>query len=109
MKHQEYICRSYEMARDLSRYVVLNVNVYNPRAKQVYAWTHCEWFNFNMPLDYLFSWIKDIEPEIKDIAISLYCRLNDNTEIPIKKGSTQPLKDICASHIMEIQCVNEKR
>lgn len=100
----DYVCRSYDMARDLSRFVVLSVNVMNRRNNTLYIWTHCEWFKFEMPLEHLYNWINDLEPDLKDVTFSLTCKLNDNHIVPIMKTNSQTLKDICASHIMELEC-----
>lgn len=109
-RYMDYVCRAYDMVRDKSRYVVLTVSINNYKNHQYYVWTHCEWFDFTMPSEYLYNWIKDIEPELKDIAFTLFCKLNDKTTSLIKRtGSERTLKDICASHIMEIDCVNSSQ
>ncbi|KAK8889636.1 hypothetical protein M9Y10_034388 [Tritrichomonas musculus] len=106
--YTDWICRSHEMARDLSRYVIVNVNIKSKNSN--FTWTHCEWFKFEMPAYFLYHWLRDVETELNGVSVSLIIKLNNDQAITIYNNSnnSNTLKSLCASHIMEIECIGEK-
>lgn len=99
-------CNPYgvELKRDITKFVTFTINI-----KGMETWTYSEWFFFNIPVYILFRWIEDNEEKLNTIDYDLIIILNNGNQKIIQRTDNILLKDVCASHIVEIICINKKQ
>lgn len=99
--YEPWISTRADLRQDTSRFVVLTNKV---SAENI--WTECAWFNFKMPCHLLYAWARNTFKDLRDTDFILEVNLNNAPKIRVRKERCgKALKDLCATHIMEVTII----